>query len=239
MNWEETKQAVKTKINPTGESESLLYEVLHCDSYSLADIPKWTPQPDVILDLGSNIGVFAVAARLTFPNIPIICIEPANEAFVQLQKNVSGLPNITCLQVGLGEDGGFIGEVSTGGSLGSTFYGKCPNGKIPSMRLSSIKQIDWNKNVLVKFDSEGGEIYIAGHPESEACLKKAWLIVGELHWGKRFMQTRWETWMKWVTDTLYKTHIFQKFYNSQPTRNYLTESGNIQLTAVRRDVKTC
>jgi FkbM family methyltransferase len=55
-----------------------------------------------ILDVGANIGQFALAASCCFPEAKIYCFEPIPSAFVQLKKNIKRNPQIKAFNCALG-----------------------------------------------------------------------------------------------------------------------------------------
>jgi len=241
MKQPQLRQILQSKIRShNGEAESLIYETADCNSYDLCDggLPFHEPKPDLILDLGANVGVFVVAARAAFGDqVPIIAVEPSTEAFGHLGINVTGVPNLEIRNVGIG-DGRPLAMVTSGGSLGTCCWAN--NGTLtgpPSKRLSELQGIDWAKNVLVKLDCEGGETAIYGHSPSEDCLRRAWAVIGELHYGHRFNKSTYDYWAGWIKGVLMDTHDIVTLYNSQPGRDHTTMSGNVQITAIRKDVK--
>src|SRR5690349_24000032 len=50
--------------------------------------------PRTVIDVGANVGQFAIAAAMTFPGATIYSFEPLPEAAVQLEKNVRKLPAV-------------------------------------------------------------------------------------------------------------------------------------------------
>src|SRR6266480_4789441 len=59
-------------------------------------------QPEVILDIGSNIGTSILFFRERFPTAKIYGFEPHPETFRILEKNVAGLPSIEVFNYALG-----------------------------------------------------------------------------------------------------------------------------------------
>jgi len=64
-------------------------EVVVDDFYGLFPIAK-TFQPNVIVDIGANIGMFSVLASLLFPQATIFSYEPNAETFTWLKRNAIG-----------------------------------------------------------------------------------------------------------------------------------------------------
>lgn len=61
-------------------------------------------QPEVVADIGANIGVVSVMMAHNWPNAKILAFEPEPENFKILMKNVSPYPNIQAYNVGLGAE---------------------------------------------------------------------------------------------------------------------------------------
>lgn len=57
--------------------------------------------PDVILDLGANIGLATIIFRRQYPECKIICVEPADSNFVLLKENCKSLSNIEFEKAGV------------------------------------------------------------------------------------------------------------------------------------------
>ena len=58
-------------------------------------------KPQVIIDAGANIGLFALLMKNKYPEAKIICIEPDIDNFSLLQKNVSAYNDIFCENCGV------------------------------------------------------------------------------------------------------------------------------------------
>src|SRR4029077_5376180 len=58
--------------------------------------------PEVILDIGSNIGASILYFRNRFPNASILGFEPHPDTFAVLKQNVSDLPQVSVFNCGLG-----------------------------------------------------------------------------------------------------------------------------------------
>ncbi|GAC1592886.1 MAG: hypothetical protein NVS3B19_14710 [Ginsengibacter sp.] len=57
--------------------------------------------PKFIIDGGANIGLFTILMKNKYPDAIIICIEPDDDNFEILQRNVSGYKNVYCEHAGL------------------------------------------------------------------------------------------------------------------------------------------
>jgi FkbM family methyltransferase len=66
-----------------GGYNGLYAEVVTFDTYRLKEL-KFIP--DIIFDLGANVGIFTRFARSLFPDALIVCVEPDAENFAHLVK---------------------------------------------------------------------------------------------------------------------------------------------------------
>ena len=82
-----------------------VYEVVEEDAYRLDVLAQEHPSchPEVIFDVGANVGVFSRYARGLFPEAEIMAFEPVPATFSMLVNNVAG-ENIQCNAIGLGTD---------------------------------------------------------------------------------------------------------------------------------------
>lgn len=65
--------------------------------------------PDTIIDIGANVGQFAVASMKTFPNARVHSFEPQPDSFAQLSKHVRAFPQSSVYPVACGD---FIGSTA-------------------------------------------------------------------------------------------------------------------------------
>jgi FkbM family methyltransferase len=64
--------------------------------------------PKTVIDVGANVGQFAVAAAKLFAGARVYSFEPLPESFRSLVKNVGQLPQVTPVQAALGEAAGTV-----------------------------------------------------------------------------------------------------------------------------------
>ena len=128
-----------------------LQEVLYGDCYRLASVDK---QARTIVDIGANVGLFALAARRYFARAAIHCYEPNPEVLPHLRSN--------CAQIGahiheaaVGETAGFASLENRGSSLQTTANAST-TGTIRIESFSSV--VDGLGPIdLLKLDCEGAE----------------------------------------------------------------------------------
>lgn len=62
--------------------------------------------PRTVIDVGANVGQFAVASAKLFPDVRVHSFEPVPGCAAELRKNVSGLEMVTVYPLALGEEAG-------------------------------------------------------------------------------------------------------------------------------------
>lgn len=155
--------------------------------------------PDVVFDIGANIGVFTHYARKLFPDALIVAVEPHPENFAVLQKYAPA-GNTILLNKGIGSGQMWrypdVGETGAGESYVSSDFGyRLPNieGHPLEKTYTQPVLLDelYEKYVLpgqrlaIKLDCEGAENLLFAHPPSVEVLQKADFVTMELHpyWG--------------------------------------------------------
>ena len=87
-----------SKTDPCGFT-AIFNEVCSMDCYRIRGVPF---TPDVVIDIGANVGVFTSYARFMFPDAKIIGVEPDPENFRHLTRLTEHLRGITLLKMALG-----------------------------------------------------------------------------------------------------------------------------------------
>jgi FkbM family methyltransferase len=138
--------------------------------------------PEVIVDLGANIGLALLDFRARYPDARLIGIEPDPIAFHTLRLNTSDDPNIEILPVAAGGADGLRMFYSSSESVVSGFEQTRSFQKpIPVFTRSLDSLIDdlgLERIDLLKIDVEGAEEEVLG-----ACtrLSDVRTVIGELH----------------------------------------------------------
>lgn len=142
-----------------------------CDSF----------EPELVFDMGANIGVTAIICAHLYPNAKIICFEPQPDNLAILAKNVEKYDNITVKPFGLGAQ---TGQKKLWPSEDKTNHGGFSNfiehGEPEIIPIEGIREIVERYGVpdLIKIDVEGAECEILRNfPHLE---RVSW-IAGELH----------------------------------------------------------
>jgi len=146
-------------------------------------------QPDVIIDVGSNIGASILYFHQRFPRARIIGFEPHPATFAVLEKNVANLPQVAVLNCGLGatteqmilpDESINFGAFSTKGRRrGQTE--SLPTVECQVRRLDDVLlELGIGKIDLIKIDCEGAEAEVLSSLSPQILEDCQW-IVGELH----------------------------------------------------------
>jgi len=134
-----------------GAQDWELRTILFDDCYRLASVDK---QVRTILDIGANVGLFALAAHHHFANAAIHCYEPNPAVLPYLRSNCAKI-GAHIHEAAVGETEGFISLQFSNSSL-QTVAKTSATGTIPVEPFSSVVRalgyID-----LLKLDCEGAE----------------------------------------------------------------------------------
>jgi len=151
----------------------------------------WVPNeinPEVILDIGGNIGTTSVFYSRMFPQAKIYTFEPVPTNFELLQKNISGLNNVTAFNVGLGDSDKRV-QIYDSNELGNTGGFSIYDVNVDKSRSQEIQikdakaflsEVGVEKVDLIKIDTEGAEYDILTTMDKELLSNAKW-IIGELH----------------------------------------------------------
>lgn len=148
--------------------------------------------PDVIIDLGANVGVFSRYARTLFPEALIVSVEP-DASNCEVFRHFTNDPKIILIQKAIGKgkifrcgnaiNGAMEVYISEGVGFNSkdlTYQGSTD---IESLMLTDLKKyIKQNDKVILKLDIEGNETVIFNDKQSMDMLKTFDYIAIELHY---------------------------------------------------------
>lgn len=140
--------------------------------------------PKTILDGGANIGLFAVLMANRYPDAAIISIEPDEENYRQLCKNIAPYKGITAIRAGIWHNNCHLQIVDKTSDAWSLRVEEAPAGKttnLPAMHIFQIMQnAGWQQIDLLKLDVEGAEAMIF-MDNYEAWLAQTRILIIELH----------------------------------------------------------
>ena len=168
-----------------GGYNGLYGEVVTEDCYLLKQLDF---KPNVIFDLGANIGVFARYALELFPDAHIICVEPNKDNFDILSNYTNG--NVTFINKGIGNKVAYRLENTINGAHESYIDDEIGSEMVECVTLYEItnKYKKEEEKSFLKIDIEGNEKTIWTDEKSMDGLKKFDFIAMELH----FLHKNWE-----------------------------------------------
>lgn len=174
-------------------------EVVTSDCYSLKTI-NWIP--DMIFDIGANVGTFSRFARELFPSTPIIAVEPDVDN-CELFRKFTTDDNLILLEKAIGDKpvwkhGGVTNSmhVYTSPGLGydieqmeemrsdDNIHGHMMETAVPTILPADLLDTYTasGQRILMKIDCEGGENAIWLHQDSIDKMKTINYLITELHW---------------------------------------------------------
>jgi FkbM family methyltransferase len=173
-----------------GGWKGLHHEVVVEDCYRLRTLDF---VPDVVFDIGANVGTFTRHARSLFPNAYIVAVEPDPENAVHWRKFTPDDVRVVLWQEAIGEGQIYRGVTARNGS-GETYLSAglgypaeliekqmdLTPVPVPSARLSSFAFYAKGQT-LMKIDCEGAENFIFDHEPSRAFLHTIDYIAMEIH----------------------------------------------------------
>jgi len=136
--------------------------------------------PSVVYDIGANVGLVSIQARMLFPHSRVVAVEPVPLTFDVLCLNIRHL-NIESRNVGLG-DGQPKGLATCREMDGCNQVMHAEGIMLPTLPLSKIvdESDDSQKlgGVVIVMDCEGAEKYLLADPKAGAILKacKYWAM---------------------------------------------------------------
>jgi FkbM family methyltransferase len=114
--------------------------------------------PGLILDIGANIGAFALRAHKQWPNARILCYEPMSPNLDQLRENVSPDYGTVFPYAIRGTSG--MREIYVGDMFVTSGFVKGPRQTSQKIAVQCMAAADLPAADLVKIDTEGSEVEI-------------------------------------------------------------------------------
>ena len=130
----------------------------------LAELRRQGIRPASIIDVGANVGQFAVAARKIYPVARIVAFEPNHGVFQQLQRNLGGMTGIEARCTALGKHTGTLAFRVNADSRSSSFLSL---GSIHLDAFPHAREVGVEDVAVSTLDLELGETQLA-----DPCLLK-------------------------------------------------------------------
>ncbi len=143
------------------------------------------PEDAVVVDVGANIGDFAIQAAALCPRGRVYAVEPlgGNVEMIGINRSLNGLSNVEILHLALGADEGEV-EIDLAGSRSSTLF-HAEGAQTEKVRVTTLALFMGEQGIqridLLKLDCEGAEWDIL--PSSIEILPKIGQICMEFHLG--------------------------------------------------------
>jgi FkbM family methyltransferase len=132
-----------------------------------------TPQRNLVLDIGANLGSYVLPLAKRFPSLNFLCFEPQPSIYQQLCGNIflNGIENVSAMHMALGRENSTlmlqlpdytkdhnIGAFSINADTHSKLRGDANKGRQVSVPLSTLDNLHLENIALVKIDVEGAEL---------------------------------------------------------------------------------
>lgn len=164
--------------------------------FAKRELEYWVPAeigPEVVLDIGANIGVTSLYFSRRFPEARIFSFEPVPSNFAVLEKNLGNLHNVVACNYGLGTRDEMVpiyacdDETNAGGfSLYDLGVDKSRSQEIRVRNIqAALAELEITRVDLIKIDTEGAEYDILLSMDQEMLANVKW-IIGELHGNRDF-----------------------------------------------------
>jgi FkbM family methyltransferase len=151
----------------------------------------------LVMDIGANMGDFAIQAAALCPDGRVYAIEPVSEYISLLETNraLNRLSNLEIIQVALGDHEGEVTLATAGSESGAYFNGKA---NTETARLTTLPQLMRDCGLerldLLKMDCEGSEWDIL--PAARDVLPQIRQICMEFHPARGWTAEKLAKWLR-------------------------------------------
>jgi FkbM family methyltransferase len=157
-------------------------EVLVEDEYSCIDRLFPRNASPCVLDLGANIGSFALRVFLHCPTAQVVSVEAASDTFQILKANKSANTSLNweVLNNGVWRDDGPLTLMRRGISVGHRVVEGAGGDAVQGISLNTLlDRLGWDRVDLIKMDIEGGEEAVV--PAARDVLHRTRVLIIEIH----------------------------------------------------------
>jgi FkbM family methyltransferase len=143
---------------------------------------NYISKPNVILDLGANVGDTAIFYSILFPEAKIFAVEPNPHVHDKLEKNTQQFQNIKICKCAVSDKTGKIDLHFGDSHLGSSINYRDQNKNSVEVDVFSLEDFCKKEGIdkvdILKFDIEGAEEYLL---KSDYLKTHVVELVGEMH----------------------------------------------------------
>jgi FkbM family methyltransferase len=140
--------------------------------------------PTTIIDGGANIGLASVYFAHLYPDATIVAVEPSQENYKVVEKNIVNFSNVKAKLGGIWNDNKHLAIVNTKDNDNAFMVEEvdaATPGSIPAYSIGSIMQeMNWPAIDLLKLDIEGSEKEVF-EKNYESWLPHTKMIIIEVH----------------------------------------------------------
>jgi FkbM family methyltransferase len=165
-----------------GGDVSNVWSIFGADEYLVRDTDT------TIVDVGANVGLFALYAAQTAPRARIYCFEPLPQNFdrLQLQIESAGVrERVTCFQLGLAGESGTRKLFAPGGGDVATLIATDADGESHDVTVLSLaealERVGHPQVSMLKLDCEGAEREILTGDGATEALRRVRRVCVEYH----------------------------------------------------------
>jgi FkbM family methyltransferase len=207
------------------EYRGLFGEVVTSDCYRIHDVDF---TPDVVLDIGANVGTFTRLAHKVFPSAHVVAVEPHPPNVAAWKQLTPATKHITLVHAALGRgaiwrhhnpNNGAHETYVCEGFGRSDRFGSYLQGHADATDIEAVMLVDLidrytqpGQTVVLKMDCEGNENAIFYDEPSMEAMAKVDYITAEVHYGER-VRTEHGDMLGCVTEGLQrltKTHVCER-----------------------------
>ncbi len=174
-----------------GGDTFIFHEVLRCGVYDFPE-SKLAERPQVLVDLGANIGLATLSIVSRFPDVRAVCVEPHPENAQLLRHNLRCLGDrATVIEAAVSDHSGHLDlAVAAEHYNASVVRG---SSEVVRVRALTVEEVMSEAGIsfidVLKMDIEGAELaLLEGRPQ---WLEKVRLILAELHGPRQREMIGW------------------------------------------------
>jgi len=167
------------------EQEALFLGAGISDEYRLKTLGF---EPDVIYDIGADVGSITMFAHATYPQARIVAVEPNPWSYLRLVKNAEASPGIIPLRAAIGQGQLYEAGPQTEPLHWMVVGRDAPSWRdnlvptdVPAVMLDELHSRYGGERYVVKMDCESGEFVALTHEPSVQMILASAFFAAEFH----------------------------------------------------------